>query len=78
MKKKISGILVVITCLLSLSSCFGPHNKAKLFPVNEDSKRIYGDKSDPTPMQLKAPYEEDETGEMAERSMAIREKLYPR
>ena len=76
MKKKVTGILLLVSFLFSLSSCFGPHNQAEIEAQNLDSERIYGDRND-VPRQMKAPYEEDETGEMADRAIAIREKLYP-
>ncbi|MEM1137768.1 MAG: hypothetical protein AAGI07_18155 [Bacteroidota bacterium] len=76
MKRKIVHTLFILLSTVMLSSCFGDHNKAVVEGVNKDSQRIYGDRGG-EPRQLLAPYEEDETGEVADRIQNIKDKFFP-
>lgn len=63
--------------LLTLASCFGQHNNAPNPGVNLDDPRIYGNKGG-EPKQLNNKYPEDESGEVADRAEAIRNKFFPK
>ena len=63
--------------LVTLASCFGQHNNAPNEGVNLDDARIYGVKGG-EPKQLNNKYPEDESGEVAERAEAIRNKFFPK
>ncbi len=76
MKNKLMNF-AFCTLLLTLSSCFGQHNKAPSLGVNLDSERIYGEKGG-APRQLANKYEDDASGVTAERISAIRNSLFPR
>jgi hypothetical protein len=76
MKKKLSNILLFAFLVATLSACIGQHNQAEVESLNQDSKRIYGNKGG-EPMQLNNTYPEDETGETADRIQKIREDFFP-
>ena len=63
--------------MLTLASCFGQHNNAPNEGVNLDDARIYGNRGG-EPKQLNNEYPEDESGEVAQRANAIREKFFPK
>jgi hypothetical protein len=46
--------------------------------VNKNDTRIYGPSRDAEPVQLQNQYEDDETGETAERIQNIREAFFPK
>ncbi len=68
---------LVLLGLVTLASCFGQHNNAPNEGVNLDDTRIYGVKGG-EPKQLNNKYPEDESGEVAERAEAIRNKFFPK
>jgi hypothetical protein len=61
---------------LLLASCFGQHNSAPNEGINLEDTRIYGEKG-ADPVQLKNKPPEDD-GTMANRSLALRDALFPK
>lgn len=75
MEKRILYFLAVVSSLM-FASCFGQHNEAPNKGVNLKSVRVYGDRNDEQPKQLKKKYP-PATMETLERIANIKEKLYP-
>ena len=77
MKKYLNVLAIAI--VISLSSCFGDHNKAPydIDGVNQDSEWVYGDGKEAQPRQLPATYPEA-TEETLNKIEDIRNKLYPK
>ncbi|PWJ43409.1 hypothetical protein [Sediminitomix flava] len=75
MKKNIVRVAAA-GLLLSLTACFGQHNKAPNPGVNLDSKRIYGETREAKPRQLAKEHNTADL-ETTKRINEIRNELYP-